>query len=275
MRIAAQHASPVLAFQSELPTAVFQPQLPQPYPAPTLSPYYLSTDRGGVMYCGQQQGSVLLTVPPGFVAGAGADVRCELTYQLSQRISAPDIADDQGVLIGIYPAPSSLLTPLMLTFEVDRARAGRMCPTCWSVRVYDAVTHSWNKLPTIYEDSTARVKATISQVLPASQYPGYTDRGLVALFGEVVTPTPLPVPSSTPNMAAATIAQASTPHSTMLSPTGQATAAPITQPTKTMTAATQPSTSSADTGSWGLLIAVLIGALIGAGGAILIMRRRT
>lgn len=220
----------VLALLQRHPTLAglnWQSELPTPHP------HLVHSSTGGRTMCGAPQGSVWLDIPANFTDLDNPLVYCDPTGSLSEWTQAPSAWDDRGYLINLYPQVS-LLKPLILTFEIDPARAASICPTCFTARYYNPQNNRWQDLPTTYEPP--RVYVEISAYPPASGYPGYADRFLIALFTRsesrpratptatatstpIPSPTPSPSPSSTPSPTPSpapspTYMPASTPPST-------------------------------------------------------------
>jgi hypothetical protein len=259
-----------LAFQSELPP-----------PGPAKAPNFVPAVKGGRISCGAQQSSVWLQIPSGYVDSGGAEIHCDLAESLSSTLGARGAWDDQGYLIGVYPSPASLLAPLTLVFEIDRARSSAVCAACWGARYYDSANRQWRRLPTVFDENNSRVYATIARVLPPSQYPAFTDRAMIALFTQVPTPTPLPTLTSRTQPTPTTVSTLSAP--TRESSAAQHPTATREQPTS-VSAPTQVETASAPrtivplpdsaSSNTGLLAAVLLfGILVSVGGAIIVLRR--
>lgn len=166
----------------------FQSGLPQP--EPNRDPHYILSSTGGRVTCKLAQNSVWLQIPEGFTDGSGADMFCDITNSLSTLPNEVEVWDGSGYLLGTYVP--SLQKPLMLVFDIEASRSRNICAKCWSARYYDAVGRKWDLLPTTFSSERSQVYVTLSTILPPSQYPGYSDRGLVALFIQTTTATAQP-----------------------------------------------------------------------------------
>jgi hypothetical protein len=127
-----------------------------------------------------------LAIPIGFTAESGAEIHCDLNpvlpavEQINKRLFALTW-DKRGYLIGLYPR-NPLLKPLDVVFVVDATQAQNVCATCFVGRYYDPLTQRWRNLPTTYSKTTTQVTVKITSQLPASGFPAYADRVLIALF---------------------------------------------------------------------------------------------
>lgn len=217
------------------------------------TPPFVQTTEGGRIFCGPQQGPAWLDLPGGFTNETGAEVYCDPTASLAQTLGTTGAWNDRGYLLGVYPQ-ATLVKPLAVVLEVDPAQTANVCATCFVGRAFNPDTRSWADLPTTYDGNNARVSIQVSAYPPAAGYPGFADRGLVALFTRAA-PQPTPVPTQP---ATATTAPP-TPTPTALPPTATPvppTATPVTvvePPTNTPTAGavavevTQPAATPAAT----------------------------
>jgi hypothetical protein len=259
--------SPVsMAFQSEIPTLGPLPPAQQPpVPLPTLNSNYVPAIRGGLVYCGSQQSPVFVQAASGYITTAGAEIRCDPIDSLSGALGTQDAWDDQGYLIGMYPTPPALLVPLQLVFVIDRARSAEVCATCWSASFYDANNKQWQSLPTVFDKSSSRITVSIARVLPPAQYSGFAERGIVALFAQISTPTPLP--SEAPGVQPTAVVH---PTSTFERPTSLPASAKTATPVQVSEVSSGQSKEIVI-----LLVAALVaGVFIGAVVAILLVNRR-
>lgn len=252
------------------------------------TPPFVRTTEGGRIFCGPQQGPAWLDLPSGFTNDPGAEVYCDPTASLAQTVATADAWNDRGYLLGVYP-PATLVKPLVVVLEVDPARTADVCPTCFMGRAYDPGSGSWRDLPTTYDRNNARVSIQIGAYPPASGYPGFADRGLVALFTRPA-PQPTAVPTQVPT--ATTVPPTSTPTALPATATPEpptATSAPVTntpaaatvevtQPAATATAvvasATPPPSDTATNGNSGLVIGGLVVLVLGLGIAVFVLARR-
>ena len=208
---------------------VFQSELPPP-----ANPYFILSDSGGRVYCGLQQSSVWIDAPSGFTSENGAEFHCDPTDSISQWVGSSGAWDDQGYLIGFWPTGTPIIKPLILTFEIDPAKASGICSSCFDARYYNSGNGQWRSLLTTYDTATSRIYVQINEYLPASGYSGYADRFVIALFTQS-TPTPTAQPTST-SSPASTATPTAKPTSTA-TPTAKptSTATPIAKPTSTLT----------------------------------------
>lgn len=152
------------------------------------NPNFIFSSNGGRRVCGSEGSPVSLDFSKGFTTEGGAEVRCDPNPR-------PDFKDikalnsnlfdkalsNRGYLIGIYPSVS-FTKPLTVLFEIDSSRIRKLCKSCAKVMYYDKAKKTWAELPTTIDLPRSRIFATITQVLPGSDYPGFPDRMLVALF---------------------------------------------------------------------------------------------
>lgn len=208
---------------------LFQSVLPEP------PPNFIVAAHGGRRYCGLHQSSVWVDVPANFTSQDGAEFHCDPTISLSEWGSVKNAWDDRGYLIGFWSSDIPITKPFYLVFEIDPARSSNICSDCFLGRVY-VPGSGWKSLPTAYQVSNARVYVTISAYLARSEYPGYEDRFMIALFRiDPAAPTPTATPTSE-------LTRAITPTS-QLTPT--ATATPL--PASTLSPTNTPLPSSTPT----------------------------
>ena len=177
---------------------VFQSGLPRP-----VNPGFVAAATGGRIYCGAQQAPVWLEIPLGFIAEGGAEIHCDRAGFSSVFPNLNNAWDDRVYLVGIYT--SQLLKPIDVVFAIDQARLSSVCAACWSAAYYDAANKRWQKLPTRFDVNAARVYATVTKILPGSQYPGYADRLAIALFTQTQQTPPTATNVSKPTSTAAII----------------------------------------------------------------------
>lgn len=208
----------VLLFATVQPTPAEQ-QLQSILPPPP-NPFVIFADRGGRVYCGSVGGSVWLEIPSGFVDQGSAEFHCDQTMPLSEWRRTIDTAWlNRGYLIGYWPQEIPIRKSYSIKFEIDPARAMGICSTCFEARYYDPALSNWRKLPTTYNPANAQVDVVVSVRPPNSNYSGYEDRFLIALFVSQVQPTitttkptasitpsltpklPTPTPTPNPNLA--------------------------------------------------------------------------
>lgn len=266
------------------------------------TPPFVRTTEGGRIFCGPQQGPAWVDLPGGFTNDPGAEVYCDPTASLAQTLGTADAWNDRGYLLGVYPQ-ATLVKPLVVVLEVDPARTADICPTCFIGRAYDPGSGGWRDLPTIYDRNNARVSIQIGAYPPAAGYPGFADRGLVALFTRVA-PQPTAVPTQAPT--ATTIPPTPTPTAvpaTATPPPATATSAPRTptlqtadqpptntptpmaidreaaQPTATtpvtVTSAAPPGTGTNGNGTTGLVIGGLVVTVVVLAVAVFVLARRS
>ncbi len=252
------------------------------------TPPFVRTTEGGRIFCGPQQGPAWLDLPSGFTNDPGAEVYCDPTASLAQTVGTADAWNDRGVLLGVYP-PATLVKPLVVVLEVDPARTADICPTCFIGRAYDPGSGSWRDLSTVYDRNNARVSIQIGAYPPASGYPGFADRGLVALFTRAA-PQPTAAPTQAPT--ATTVPPTPIPTTAPATPTPEpptATPAPPTN-TPTTTAATVEVTQAAATptavvatatpvtgdggGTIGLVTGVLVALVVALALVVFVLARR-
>lgn len=221
-----------LEFQSELPL-----------PKPPANPNFVPSADGGRIYCGLQQSPVWLDISSGFTSEGGAEFHCDPIGSLSEWVGTPDAWDDRGYLIGFWPTETPIIKPPILTFEIDPARAGSICNSCFTARYYDSGSGQWQGLPTTYDTAISRVEVQITEYLPTSGYPGYADRFVIALFTRSA-PTPTSRPTSPPTLTAVPpVRPTSTPLPTRVVETP--TSAPRLSPTTAVpTPASTPTSTS-------------------------------
>ncbi len=247
------------------------------------TPPFVRTTAGGRIFCGPQQGPAWLDLPSGFTNDPGAEVYCDPTASLAQTLGTPDAWNDRGYLLGVYPQ-ATLVKPLVVVLEVDPARTTDICPTCFVGRAYDAGTRSWRDLPTTYDRNNARVSIQIAAYPPPSGYPGFADRGLVALFTRAApqpTAVPTRVPTATPVPPTAVPPTATPtavpPTSTPELPTATPPANTPTTPAEVATVVQTPEPADSGTNNNGILgpatagLAVLVVVLVIA---VVVMARR-
>jgi len=163
-----------------------------PGPVRVRNPNVIESAEGGRIYCILQQGPVWIGVPKGFLSEGSAEIHCNITGSLSQQMGVSDAWDDHGYLIGVY-TDKQIVKPLTLVFQMDTARTKNICSTCFIARYYNVGNRSWQDLLTTYDTSKGYISIEISGKLPASGYPAYQDRSLIALFlrsGGAPTSTP-------------------------------------------------------------------------------------
>ena len=209
-------------WQSELPT----PDMPTPG-----NPYWLRADAGGRIYCGLQQSSVWLDVPPGFTSANGAEFRCDPT-------SRAETFDKQGYLIGFWPTTIPILEPLVLVFELDPLQVPKDCDDCLAGRYYEGTTKKWHNLPTTYKPAIVAAHIQIDRYLPSSGYQEYLDRFLVALFQIAPTPKASPTSKASPTPKTSPTPRPSSSPST--TETATPTSSPSPSPTDTVAASRSP-----------------------------------
>jgi hypothetical protein len=229
-----------------------------------------------------------LDLPSGFTNDPGAEVYCDPTASLAQTLGTADAWNDRGVLLGVYP-PAALVKPLVVVLEVDPARTADICPTCFIGRAYDPGSGSWRDLPTTYDRNNARVSIQIGTYPPASGYPGFADRGLVALFTRAApqptaVPTQVPTattvpPTPTPTPAPATATPeppTATPVLPTNTPTTTAATVEVTQAaaTPTVIAATATPVTGDSGSTTGLVIGVLVALVVGLALGVFVLARR-
>lgn len=175
----------LLAETSTHASSVFQSSLPTP-----IDPHYIESFQGGLSYCGLQQSATWLSIPSGFSSVGAATFHCDLANSLSEWNRSTGAWGNRGYLVGFWPSDIPLVKPFQLTIEIDPVLTKNICKDCFIGRYFTPDT-GWQPLPTTYDVDTARVYVTISNCLPASGYPGYADRFLIALFTRsTATPTP-------------------------------------------------------------------------------------
>lgn len=248
-------------------SSVFLSELPPPHPN------FIAAATGGRIYCGASQGTVWLDLPQWFTPDGGAEVHCDPAEPLNLGNRAQRAWEDRGYLINLYPQVRIVL-PLRLTFEIDPAKTANICPNCFVARYYEPEGR-WRNLPTTYDTMNGRVLVEISSYLPASGYPGYTDRFLIGLFvlqptprPATATPTPSPTPSPTLSPTSTlTLKPLPTPSPIRLTPTRSAPT-PTYARISTFTPFPTPKISSENTSPigwpWVLVVVALAGFLAGA-----------
>jgi hypothetical protein len=168
--------------------SLFQSHLP----SPPEDPNTVYASEGGKVHCGAVQSTVWLRIPADFTSDWGSHIYCDPVGDLPQN---PSTWNQKGYLVGFW---ASLLKPLTLVFEIDTTRVEDFGDGSFVGRYY-APDRGWISLPTQADTANLRVKVEISDGLSPSDYPGYKDRYLVALFQAVPpTSTPTSTPAQTP-----------------------------------------------------------------------------
>jgi hypothetical protein len=274
---------------------VFQSELPPPSGSASNNPHFIPAATGGNVFCGAQQSPVWLYMPGGYLDGSGAEIHCDTSSATSSVGAANGAWNGEIYLIGIY-SPPSLLKPVNLVFEIDRARIDTICAKCWSARFYDAANGRWRGLPTTLDVNKARVYVTIATILPPSNVSGYADRFAVALFVQSQAPTPTPsattasistpTATSSPTPLPATTAATSTVAPTLTSTSTVAPTLtpmpvamqsnPVPQSTIMPNASNQSNPQSENVSGGTSTIAILaIGIVLGGGAMLILARRKT
>jgi hypothetical protein len=179
---------------------LFQSELPRPGREPT-NPQFVRSDSGGRIFCGLEQSPVWLDVPRDFSTDGGAEFHCDPTKENLTDTDWPETAgtyDDRGYLIGFWPENTPIVSPFELIYEVDLTRLPDGCDNCLAGRYYDEQSRQWKTLPTVYEPGLARASVEIDRFLPASGYPAFENRFVIALFLQPAEPTPKPAVPATP-----------------------------------------------------------------------------
>jgi hypothetical protein len=275
---------------SPLPTP--KPQAPRRTSPP---PGYVQSATGGQVFCGLEQSSAWIEIPRGFSTQDAAEFHCDPTGSLSAWSGTAGAWDDRGYLIGFWPTTAPIKKAFSLVLEIDPSRLEGPCDNCFDARYLDPATHSWKSLPASYNAGVARVSAQIDSYLPASHYPDFEDRFLIALFVKSTSPTPATTsappptqgPTSTLPPAATSAPPSTTPSAPLVEiPTPQAgptrlipspetpTETPVTPATVTRGTTPTVSTSGGSTLGTLLLIAILGAVVVVCGILIAVTRKR-